>query len=793
MKRGFKRVLSFAVVAAMALGGFAFVPATARAEEELPSKFDLRDRGVVTPVKMQDPWSDCWAFSGIAASEISILSELGITNEEYKNYFDGADFDLSEKHLAWYGQRPITDKTNPAQAGEGMYVKGSEGNPNYSYENGGMNLIISTLFSSCMGPVDESIFPYQGKEGLTTLQYAEKYPDKAREGAAAWAKNTLFSESFDEAYQHMHNYPTGDEATDKNVERWVDYLQSMGYMPKDQDLKAVTEDQLKDWCYQLYLDMKKKKGGDSEYSPLDDWTIPELNEEGQVNRNIYSGFTLRDGNTLPDFRVLKDDKWQGVNWEGINAAKSELMKGHGISIAFKSDTSMPGDVETGKYINLNTWAHYVYEDLGPTHAVCIVGWDDDYSAENFNEGHRPPGNGAWICKNSWGSETDWFDNGNGGTINKRVWGVKNDEGLSTGYFYLSYYDKTVVNPETFVFDTDIYGTGGLMDIWSHDFMPSLTSFDEDTGIQDTNVIKTANVFNNYNGTAERLHSVSTKTSSPGATVEYSVYKLNDNAKDPEDGELLCKKTATYEYKGFHRENIDEVIMVSPGETISIIAEETVVKDGEKLYEFTVNAAPSKESLAEDETDYGVAVVNPGESFYYSKGKWTDWKEALPKIKEIAPEASNYELDNFSIKAYLVADSLALHRLYNPNSGEHFYTIIASEKDNVVKAGWTYEGIAWTAPASSDTPVYRLYNPNSGEHFYTTKIDERDSLTPLGWRYEGIAWYSADEDAVPVYRLYNPNATGAYEAGAHFYTMDEDERDLLDELGWNYEGIGWYGE
>lgn len=37
------------------------------------------------------------------------------------------------------------------------------------------------------------------------------------------------------------------------------------------------------------------------------------------------------------------------------------------------------------------------------HAVVIVGWDDDYSKDKFNEGKRPNNNGAWIIKNSWGT------------------------------------------------------------------------------------------------------------------------------------------------------------------------------------------------------------------------------------------------------------------------------------------------------------------------------------------------------------------------------------------------------
>lgn len=37
--------------------------------------------------------------------------------------------------------------------------------------------------------------------------------------------------------------------------------------------------------------------------------------------------------------------------------------------------------------------------------------------------------------------------------------------------------------------------------------------------------------------------------------------------------------------------------------------------------------------------------------------------------------------------------------------------------------------------SSDPFVYRLYNPNSGEHFYTQSENERDSLSATGWKAE----------------------------------------------------------
>ena len=130
----------------------------------------------------------------------------------------------------------------------------------------------------------------------------------------------------------------------------------------------------------------------------------------------------------------------------------------------------------------------------------------------------------------------------------------------------------------------------------------------------------------------------------------------------------------------------------------------------------------------------------------------------------------------------------MYRLYNPNTGEHFYTGSKREGNKLVDVGWNYEGIAWEGPVKSNTPVYRLYNPNVGEHHYTPSKRERDNLIKIGWNDEGIGWYSDDNKGKPLYRLYNPNAT----TGNHHYTTSTRERDKLVKIGWNDEGIGWYG-
>ena len=79
--------------------------------------------------------------------------------------------------------------------------------------------------------------------------------------------------------------------------------------------------------------------------------------------------------------------------------------------------------QANPYFNPETNAQYVNVSIPSNHEVSVVGWDDNYPKENFLI--TPPGDGAWIIKNSWG--TGWGDN---------------------GYLYVSYYDKTFVESTT---------------------------------------------------------------------------------------------------------------------------------------------------------------------------------------------------------------------------------------------------------------------------------------------------------------------------------------------------------
>lgn len=171
-------------------------------------------------------------------------------------------------------------------------------------------------------------------------------------------------------------------------------------------------------------------------------------------------------------------------------------------------------------------------------------------------------------------------------------------------------------------------------------------------------------------------------------------------------------------------------------------------------------------------------------------------EAVGNARALITGIGNYK--GWTTVDFEIVESQVMYRLYNPNSGEHFYTVDTKERDSLVKVGWKYEGEAWFAPKKSDTPVYRLYSGT--DHHYTTSSAERDSLVKAGWKDEGIGWYSenfrAAEGAtnVHVYRLFNPNVVPTAptnNSGSHHYTVDSAERDSLVKIGWKNEGTGWY--
>lgn len=202
---------------------------------------------------------------------------------------------------------------------------------------------------------------------------------------------------------------------------------------------------------------------------------------------------------------------------------------------------------SSRYYNSDTHSYYNPNSTSTGasgHAVTIVGWDDNYPRENFKEAYRPASDGAWLVKNSWGTESD-------------------DE----GYFWMSYEEERLnISSGVAVF----YDAVSVEDSWEHNYQydgnASLTyddSFFSGTGM--------ANVFTAQG--AEYLEAASVATWNPLQDYTLRVYKNPQKGK-PESGELVASQRGTFVTAGYHTVELEQKIYLNKGDTFSVVADFT---------------------------------------------------------------------------------------------------------------------------------------------------------------------------------------------------------------------------
>ena len=239
------------------------------------------------------------------------------------------------------------------------------------------------------------------------------------------------------------------------------------------------------------------------------------------------------------------------------------------------------------YFNFSTAAYCsAYYNTQTNHAVNIIGWDDNYSKDNFTKPRK--NNGAWLVRNSYGPD----------------WGNK-------GYFWISYEEPSIKK-----------GSFGYV----YEFEPADNydynyQYDGSCGYQYTQVDAgqaAANVFKASSSDYEKLSAVSIANYSNNVKYSLQIYK-NPSADDPESGTpmLSSPQTGTLAYTGYSTIPIaQDDLIFERGDTFSVV--------------FTLSSGSGGAvQIFSDETYTNGGWIsftnetNPGESFLKQGGKWYD--------------------------------------------------------------------------------------------------------------------------------------------------------------------------
>jgi C1A family cysteine protease len=462
-----------------------------------------------------------------------------------------------------------------------------------------------------------------------------------------------------------------------------------------------------------------------------DWEI----DESLWGESLYE---LENGNIMPETRILDDDgNYKGTDMRAVNAIKKEMeVYGRAVSTCFCADTSKPNENGVAKYMNQNNWSHYTYETVEANHAVTIVGWDDTYSRTNFGDGQNnlPEGDGAWLVKNSWGAESNEFPH-------KTGWG--ND-----GYFWISYYDRSITESETFDFDVDSSDDSGDSYINQYDYLPEMTSIANSS----ESPISSANIFTAEGDLAVR--NLSAATYKPNTTVNYKVYLLDDEAANPTDADhstLVYETDETYDYGGFHRTALDESdwIAMRKGQRYAVVTTQKCNDDGYYYQGVAVNISRPTDAMIAKTTERTYASVQ--ETTYtdlvetyksYCRAKYPTMSEQEIETEAIALTDARFEDDDIQVEIEnRVSDLVDAYK----NS---YYVSKVNEGESWTNAVWNVDASTMTATSESTTEWTdwkdAVTDAVESKHYYSDQLELVADNAPIKTYSEVRSWAGVDE-------------------------------------------------
>jgi len=371
--------------------------------------------------------------------------------------------------------------------------------------------------------------------------------------------------------------------------------------------------------------------------PEDTTVIPAQFTANDLNASAYH---LRDWYILPSPRNSKH-----VYTPANVTAIKQAVHSYGVAtiglagwaIGYNGIPGMAPPVST-QYPSLYMPDWFGTGVVASTHAVAIIGWDDDYAIANFYSEYPPPGKGAFLVQNSYGD--------------------------SFPYFWVSYYDYSLADPSIFNMGSSkptagyrsaydwttqyAYDDLGMNGWWTHD----------------AGVKTTAKFANKYTAkAASTLRAAQVVTWDPNTKVTISVYLGPAKSTDPVSGAsaaVLTTKGAksvskTLAYAGLQTITFPMPVILKKGQKFSIVVTEKSGSGAAKMpveyYSTGIDGITSH------------LTISAGQSYYVNdSGKWQDLT-SLYKAYNVTGEFGNANIIGLASPTpkYLVK--------YNANGGQ----------------------------------------------------------------------------------------------------------------------------
>lgn len=240
-----------------------------------------------------------------------------------------------------------------------------------------------------------------------------------------------------------------------------------------------------------------------------------------------------DGKTNPDLKARKHlEEAQILAPKDYVAIKEAIYKYGAVETSIY--TQMKTANSWSGYYNRERATYYYNQEATCNHDIIIVGWDDDFPKEYFTI--TPENDGAFICKNSWGTEFG-----------------------EDGYFYVSYEDANIGTTNV------VYTKLGDANNFDNIYQSDLLGWRGQLGYEKDQAYF-ANVY--QAGEDEELAAVSFYATDVDTTYQVYVVPEFEDEDSLNDRKLVAE--GSFEQAGYYTVRLDEAVKLKDNQKFAVV-------------------------------------------------------------------------------------------------------------------------------------------------------------------------------------------------------------------------------